>query len=187
MIVGIDEAGRGCWAGPLVVAAVVLHEPIIGLNDSKKLSKKQRELLAIEIKQKASFGIGWIEAKVIDNIGLTRATQTAMAEALSQLNEAYDEIVIDGNFNYLPEQINVTVLPKADALVPAVSAASILAKVARDTYMTNVAIDYPQYQFERHVGYGTALHHQLLKLHGVCELHRLSYKPIQALLKVADV
>lgn len=187
LIIGIDEAGRGCWAGPLVAAAVLLGKDIPGLADSKKLSAKQRTILSLQIKETATYGIGWVYAQEIDEIGLTRATQKAMREALNQIEDSYDEVVIDGNFNYLPEVRNVTVIPKADSLVPAVSAASIIAKVARDEYMHDIAKHFPQYQFERHVGYGTALHLEMLKLHGVSTLHRLSYKPLQALLKASDV
>jgi ribonuclease HII len=188
IIVGIDEAGRGCWAGPLVASAVILGTPIKGLNDSKLLSKQQRQFLSTEIKKTAAaFGIGWVGPKEIDEIGLTLATQKAMKQALSQISAEYEEIVIDGNYNYLPDNLKVKTLIKADSLVPAVSAASILAKVARDEYMIQAAQIYPEYQFERHVGYGTALHHQLLKLHGACELHRLSYKPLQLILRANNV
>lgn len=187
VVVGIDEAGRGCWAGPLVAAAVLLHGSIKGLADSKKLSIRQRDILAEQIKQNASYGIGWVSASEIDDIGLTRATQKAMAAALLNITAMYDEIIIDGNVNYLPEMPNIQVLPKADSLIPEVSAASILAKVSRDNYMQQMALKFPQYQFDRHVGYGTALHYEMLKTHGVCELHRTSYRPLQALLKVSDV
>jgi ribonuclease HII len=186
-VVGIDEAGRGCWAGPLVAAAVRLREPIAGLDDSKRLNRRQREHLAVEIRQKADYGIGWVSAKEIDEIGLTKATANAMSEALAQIDAPYDKVIIDGIYNYLPSVERVETLAKADSLIPEVSAASLIAKVARDKYMHAIAKDYPNYQFERHVGYGTALHHEQLKLHGVCDLHRLSYKPLQALIKVADV
>jgi ribonuclease HII len=185
--VGIDEAGRGCWAGPLVAAAVLLHQPVKGLADSKKLSALQRKHLDMQIRASASYGMGWVSAQEIDAIGLTAATAQAMAAAVAGLDSTYDEIVIDGTYNYLPALANVRTLAKADALIPAVSAASIIAKVARDEYMMQAALDYPQYQFERHVGYGTALHHELLKMHGVCALHRLSYRPLQALLKGTGV
>ena len=187
MLVGIDEVGRGCWAGPLVAAAVLLRKPIAGLDDSKKLARLKRKMLADKIKAQAEVGIGWVSATEIDEIGLTAATSKAMTDALDQIKTSFDEIVIDGSFNYLPSATNVTVMPKADALVPAVSAASIIAKVARDEYMHNIALKYPSYQFEKHVGYGTALHLQLLKLHGVCDLHRLSYKPLKAILAAGNV
>lgn len=182
MIVGIDEAGRGCWAGPLVAAAVALREPIAGLKDSKAISKARRQFLAEEIKQKAHVGVGLVDARQIDSIGLTEATKLAMGIALGQLKISYDRVVIDGNYNYLPDIKNVETMIKADVSIQEVSAASIIAKVTRDNYMNEAAKQFPNYKFESHVGYGTALHLSLLKAHGVCELHRLSYKPVKIFL-----
>jgi ribonuclease HII len=182
MLVGIDEVGRGCWAGPLVAGAVLLEEPIIGLKDSKKLSKKQRERLDAEIRVQAlAFGIGWVTPQEVDELGLTLAVKLAMQRALNQITVPYDEVIIDGSLNFLAENPKTIALIKADDLVPAVSAASIIAKVARDNFMAQAAKAYPGYGFESHVGYGTAQHIQALKELGVCEIHRLSYKPIQAL------
>jgi ribonuclease HII len=178
MVIGIDEVGRGCWAGPLVAAAVSLRQPIPGLKDSKQLTKLQRKKLSEQIKASALYGLGWVYPKDIDRLGLTKATQLAMQQAISQIETQNVEIIIDGTINYLPNYQNVTVLAKADSLIAEVSAASILAKVARDEYMASMSEQFPLYQFEKHVGYGTALHIAMLKLHGVCELHRLSYKPI---------
>ena len=185
MIVGIDEAGRGCWAGPLVAAAVMLSEPIPGLMDSKQLSKKQREGLELLIREQAmAYGIGWVWPEQLDALGLTAATTQAMAEALAQIEADHDEVIIDGNLNYLPTNPLVRVVVKADSLIPEVSAASILAKVARDRYMTEIAADYPGYDFEKHVGYGTAAHVQRLQELGVSKIHRLSYKPVKKFLVV---
>lgn len=182
-IVGIDEVGRGCWAGPLVAAAVVLHRPIPGLRDSKKLTKKERERLAVIITEKAlATGIGWVSPSELDEIGLTEAVRRAMQRALDQITCSYDKIIIDGNYNYLIQTGKSEVLIKADDLIPAVSAASIIAKVARDQYMTNLEGDYKKYQFERHVGYGTALHQQMLAEHGLSDMHRRLFKPIQLLI-----
>lgn len=185
-VVGIDEVGRGCWAGPLVAAAVLLKRPINGLTDSKLLSSMRREKLSKLIHDNAFVGLGWVEPKVIDRIGLTAATSQAMSKALDQIVENYDEIIIDGHYNFLCARFDlaqkVRTMVKADSLIPAVSAASIVAKVARDDYMRQLASQFPAYQFEKHVGYGTKLHHDMLKLYGVCEQHRLSYKPIQALI-----
>jgi ribonuclease HII len=184
VIVGIDEVGRGCWAGPVVAGAVILNEPIIGLKDSKLLSKKQREKLAAEIQLSAlAIGVGWVEPSKVDEIGLTAAVGLAMRRALEQISLIYDEIIIDGNFNFLAGNPKAKAVIKADNTVPAVSAASIVAKVARDKYMAGIAADYPDYGFERHVGYGTALHLERLKLHGVSDLHRRSFKPIQVLVQ----
>lgn len=182
--VGIDEVGRGSWAGPVVAGAVVLGTPILGLNDSKKLSKAQREILALEINRNArAVGLGWVDASEVDAIGLTAAVGLAMQRALEQINSNFDEIIIDGNLNYFPNDARAKAIIKADASVPAVSAASIVAKVARDSYMANVAHQkYPEYAFDRHVGYGTSLHQQMLKLYGVTELHRKSYRPVQAIM-----
>jgi ribonuclease HII len=184
VIVGIDEVGRGCWAGPLLAGAVVLSEPIAGLRDSKKLSKAQREKLAVTIHAEAlAVGIGWVTAQELDTIGLTKAVGLAMERAVAQITVGFDEIIIDGNINYFPGNNRARAVVKADDSEPAVSAASIVAKVARDQYMSDVAKQYPQYGFEKHVGYGTALHSQSLQLHGVCELHRRSFKPIKAVLE----
>jgi ribonuclease HII len=182
--VGVDEVGRGCWAGPLVAGAVVVREPIAGLKDSKKLSKKRREFLAVQIHEEAlAVGLGWVKPAELDESGLTAAVRLAMERALEQITVRYDELIIDGNLNFFPENPRARAVIKADDSVPAVSAASIVAKVARDNYMAEVAAEYPDYGFERHVGYGTALHLERLQLHGVSKLHRVSFKPVRALLE----
>ncbi len=182
--VGLDEVGRGCWAGPLVAGAVILSEPIQGLKDSKKLSKKQREKFAAEIQVVArAVGLGWVEPAEVDELGLTSAVRLAMRRALEQIATGYDEIIIDGNLNFFSENPKAKAVIKADDTVPAVSAASIIAKVARDNYMAEIAGKYPDYGFASHVGYGTALHLERLKLHGVSDLHRLSFKPVAALIQ----
>lgn len=183
MILGIDEVGRGPWAGPLVVGAVVLGEDAIeGLTDSKKLSKKKRDILDVKIREKASgFGLGWVEASEIDEIGLAAALRLATIRAVEQVTAAYHEIIIDGTINFLKETSKgryVTTLPKADLLVPSVSAASIIAKVARDNYMALQDVVYPGYGFTNHVGYGTALHRNSIEKLGVTPLHRLSFAPL---------
>ena len=182
MLVGIDEAGRGCWAGPLVAAAVILDQSIVGLKDSKLLTRQRRQSLSQDIKTNAlAWGLGWVKPGAVDELGLTKATTLAMEMALQQLPSHYQEIIIDGNFNYLSSNPKARPIIKADATVPAVSAASILAKVARDEYMIAAAKKFPLYQFDKHVGYGTRLHLELIKRYGACELHRLSYKPLRAL------
>jgi ribonuclease HII len=184
VIVGLDEVGRGCWAGPLVVGAVILNEPIIGLKDSKKLSKKRREELAVKIHdQAAAVGLGWVGPAELDAIGLMATVKLAMERALARIQAEYDEIIIDGNLNFFPDNPKAKAVIKADDSVAAVSAASIVAKVARDDYMTEIAGKYSDYRFESHVGYGTALHAERLKLHGVSDLHRLSFKPVAALIQ----
>lgn len=183
MILGIDEVGRGPWAGPLVVGAVVLGgEVITGLKDSKKLTKKQREVLDIEIRKKASgFGLGWVQADEIDEVGLSVALKLATRRAVEQVTVSYHEIIIDGTINFLANTNKgefVKTLAKADQLVPSVSAASIIAKVARDAYMTEQDKVYPGYGFSSHVGYGTARHVAAINKLGVTPLHRLSFKPL---------
>jgi ribonuclease HII len=186
MTVGIDEVGRGCWAGPVAAGAVILGEPIPGLADSKKLTKKRREQLDAEIRVHAvAFGIGWVPADEVDKVGLTEAVRLAMQRAIAEITKQYDEIIIDGNYNYLANYPGSSCLIKADDTVPSVSAASIIAKVARDKYMEQMSTNYPGYDFHKHVGYGTKAHIAALKLLGVSELHRKSYAPIKALLAAA--
>lgn len=182
-VVGIDEVGRGCWAGPVVAGAVLLRVPVGGLRDSKKLTKRQREFLAAEIAKKAVIGLGWVAPGEVDELGLTEAVRLAMRRALDEISTDYDEIIIDGDYNFFLDNPKARAVIKADDTVPAVSAASIVAKVARDNYMTEVAVKYPDYGFPSHVGYGTALHLERLKLHGISDLHRRSFKPVQALLQ----
>lgn len=213
-ILGIDEVGRGPWAGPLVIGAVVLPERLDkdgqeiesqswqnDLADSKKLTAKKREKLAPIIKEKAkATGLGWVSAKELDGIGLAEAlklaTRRAVCELIKKSNGVkldenalknlpeklpFDEIIIDGTSNFLKgtdlENL-VSVLPKADAKIKEVSGASIIAKVARDNYMIKLAEKYPGYGFEKHVGYGTALHKKALTELGPCPEYRHSFKPV---------
>lgn len=181
MIVGVDEVGRGCWAGPVVAGAVVLGEPIKGLKDSKLLTKKQRERLDAEIRVSAlAYGLGWVSAEEIDQVGLTEAVRLAMERALACISIEYDQLIIDGNYNFFPDNPKSLAQVGADNNVPAVSAASIIAKVARDRYMAEAARKFPGYGFEKHVGYGTAEHQLALESNGLTELHRRCFKPIQA-------
>ncbi len=184
MILGIDEVGRGPWAGPLVVGAVVLGGiEIPGLTDSKKLTKKQREALDQAIREKAlGFGLGWVDATEIDEVGLSEALRLATRRAVEQVHAPYHEIIIDGTINFLADTGKgkyVKTLKKADLLIPSVSAASIIAKVARDNYMAEQDRVYPGYHFAAHVGYGTAAHRAAIDQLGVTPLHRLSFAPLQ--------
>lgn len=184
MILGVDEVGRGAWAGPLVVGAVVLGgAEIAGLTDSKALTKKRREELCEEISAKASgTGLGWVSAAEIDEIGLGPALFLATKRAVKEVKVPFHEVVIDGTVNFLkgtPLEGYATTMKKADLLVPSVSAASILAKVARDRYMLEQDEYYPEYKFGAHVGYGTAVHRQAIEAYGVTPLHRCSFAPLQ--------
>lgn len=187
MIVGIDEVGRGPWAGPLVFGAVVLGgTDIEGLTDSKKLTKKKREALDSEIRDRAvSFGLGWVQADELDELGMSKACELACRRALEQITVPYTEIIIDGTVNFLKNTGKgpyVTTMKQADLLVPSVSAASILAKVARDQFMVEQDMLYPGYGFGSHVGYGTKQHMEALQRLGVTPLHRKSFAPIATLL-----
>ena len=163
------------------MGACLLPEKIEGLTDSKKLSARKREALADKIREHADYGLGWIPAQELDELGLTESLCKACREAVSQIKGDFDQIVIDGTINFLRgtkyEKI-VQVVPKADFLVPEVSAASIIAKVSRDQYMYDLADKYPGYSFEKHVGYGTATHKKAIEELGVCDEHRRSFKPI---------
>ncbi|MGV9001703.1 MAG: ribonuclease HII [Candidatus Saccharimonadaceae bacterium] len=189
MILGIDEVGRGPWAGPLVVGAVVLpnNSAIKGLTDSKKLSAKKRSELDILIREQAlGWGLGWVHAEELDELGLSAALRLATIRAVGAVTVPYHEIIIDGTINFLSETSKgqyVTTMAKADLLIPAVSAASIIAKVARDSYMEEQDILYPGYGFASHVGYGTAKHQEALLARGITTLHRKSFAPIRKLLK----
>lgn len=176
-ICGIDEAGRGPLAGPVVAGAVILPKDcqILFLNDSKKLSEKKRELLYEEIQEKAvSWGVGVVGPGRIDEINILQATYEAMREAVSQLNPApeillNDAVTIPGmGFMQIP-------IVKGDAKSVSIAAASIMAKVTRDRMMVEYDTIYPEYGFAKHKGYGTAVHIQAIREHGSCPIHRSSF------------
>lgn len=184
-IIGIDEVGRGSWAGPLLVVAACAHKQLpSGLNDSKLLSAAKREALLEEIIEACRIGEGWVQPEEIDELGLTRAMQLGVSRALLSLGASYDaRIIIDGHINYCPtEFMNVQTIIGADKSHSIVSAASIYAKVKRDGHMKRLALIYPEYAFDKHVGYGTELHRIMLKNYGPSRIHRRSYKPVQAYL-----
>ena len=192
IILGIDEVGRGPWAGPLVVGAVILGENFptdVQLTDSKKLTPKQRDKLYNLIKQHSlASATGWVSAAELDEVGLSASLKLATRRAVKQIfsqNVQFSEVIIDGTVNFLkdtPLKDRVTVLKKADDLIKEVSAASIIAKVARDQYMVKLATQYPAYGFENHVGYGTAKHRDALLKHGICPEHRQSFRPIREII-----
>ncbi len=177
VVCGVDEAGRGPLAGPVFAAAVILprNQSIEGVNDSKKLSEKKRELLFDKIRQEAlAYCVASVDEKTIDEINILQATFLAMKNAIEGLDVKPDYALIDGNKTPnvdLPMQAVV----KGDARSASIAAASILAKVSRDRYMLEMAQLYPQYKFEQHKGYGTKLHYEMLDEYGVSPIHRVSF------------
>lgn len=182
-VAGIDEAGRGPWAGPLVAAAVILpsNARLPGLNDSKKLSENKRIKLFDLIVKKGIVGTGIIDQNYIDKHGLTKALNVAYKRAIQGLSRHPKYVLIDGIGKY---SLNVPyeTVKKGDTKVRIIAAASIIAKVVRDTIMDSYALKYPKYGFDSHKGYGTRQHHQNLLKYGVCKLHRLSYAPVKKVL-----
>ncbi|OYU32104.1 MAG: ribonuclease HII [Comamonadaceae bacterium PBBC2] len=180
LMAGVDEAGRGPLAGPVVAAAVILDDehPIAGLNDSKKLSAKRREKLFDEIRAKAlCFSIAEASVQEIDEINILQATLLAMKRAVEGLRLKPVKVLVDGN--RLPAlDIRAEAIVQGDALVPAISAASILAKVHRDRLCEEMHARYPQYGFDQHKGYGTAVHLAALQAHGPADCHRLTFAPV---------
>lgn len=174
MLCGIDEAGRGPLAGPLVVAGVILNKNIKSLNDSKVLSEKKREKLFDEVKDNSSYHIVFTDAKTLDEKGLSACLKNSIKEIMKKLEKKADTFLMDGNTSFGIQTLQHKI--KADATVPEVSAASILAKVSRDRYMYEIASKYPQYNFDKHKGYGTKAHVEKIKELGRCEEHRVSFK-----------
>lgn len=182
IVAGVDEAGRGPLAGPVVAAAVVLDagRPIAGLADSKRLQPSRREALAAEVKRRArAWALGRAEVEEIDRINILAATLLAMRRAVLALNIRPDAAWVDGNVAPPLRCATVTVVG-GDAKVAAISAASILAKTARDAEMAALAARHPQYGFERHKGYATQRHLEALRRHGPSAIHRRSFAPVQA-------
>ena len=184
IICGVDEAGRGPLAGPVYAAAVILDDnsPIEGLADSKKLSEKRRDYLALEIKQHArAWAIATASVEEIDEINILRASLLAMRRAVEALPLRPQEVLVDGL--YCPDTgLPSRAIVQGDNSVAAISAASILAKTARDAAMLELHEQYPQYGFAAHKGYPTAAHLAALKLHGVSVEHRKSFRPVRELL-----
>ena len=198
MILGIDEVGRGPYAGPLVIGACILGdwqnsenaEWIEKLTDSKKLSAKRREELYVLIKEKAlATATGWVSSTEIDEVGLSEALRLATRRAVEQIQKTkipFSEIIIDGTMNFLVGtklEKYVSTLKKGDFLVKEISAASILAKVERDKYMAELDAIYPEYGFGKHVGYGTAAHQKAMEEFGLTPEHRRSFRPVREIAK----
>lgn len=183
---GVDEVGRGCLAGPLlVVAARPIAKLPAGLKDSKQLSRKRREEILDLLSISCEWGEGWVKCSEIDRLGLSRALKLGAARALNSLSVSIDdEVILDGKFNYLPKKYKSgRAVIDADNKVPIVSAASIIAKVKRDRYMIELSRRHPFYEFDNHVGYGTKAHMLALSRYGAIKyVHRRTFSPVAELL-----
>ena len=185
-VIGIDEAGRGPLAGPVVACALYYKgkEPIDGVNDSKKVSAKKREQLYFKLTNHpcVCWGVGVVSSAQIDKIKILEATKVAMQDAVKDLEEKYkivpDYLILDGNMK-IDIPINQISIVKADQKVFSVAAASIIAKVFRDKIMLKMDKKYPMYEFSKHKGYGTKKHRELIEKHGPCTIHRKSFRPIK--------
>ncbi len=184
MIAGVDEAGRGAWAGPVVASAVIfLTKNIPKVADSKILSAKDRERLFGEIMEMSCVGVGIVSHEVIDSKGIRKATHMAMQNAVDGLSQIPGKLLIDGRDNFqflLPHEYFV----RGDTYINEISAASIIAKVTRDRLMIEYGDKFENYGFAQHKGYGTKVHQTALKMYGPCGIHRRSYRPIGNLLQL---
>lgn len=185
---GVDEAGRGAWAGPVVTGVVVLPlqadilQALRGVRDSKMMTPRQREIWAVKIKQTAlDWAVGSADNREIDELGILRATRLAMQRAVDMLGTAPDHLLLDA---VILREVDIcqTSLFKGDAVSLSIAAASVLAKTARDEWMTGCECDYPGYGFARHKGYGTRLHHDCLAALGPCAIHRSSFEPVRSVM-----
>ena len=177
MIAGTDEVGRGCLAGPVVAAAVILKEDIPGLTDSKKISPKKREFLADLILEKSFFAYGVVSNNKIDKINILNASLLAMKKAILKLPIKPTLVLVDGI--HKPDlDIPMRAIIGGDSIEEAISAASIIAKVYRDNLMMKYEIQYPKFNFKKNKGYGTKEHFEAIKKNGCCEIHRKSFKGV---------
>ena len=182
VVAGVDEVGRGAWAGPVVAGAVIFTPAasIPGLRDSKLLTPPARRQLDREIRRRAvAVGLGWVSAAEVDGQGLSWAVQASGLRALAALEQAFDLVMLDGKHNYLEGHQPARVAVKADQLIVPVAAASVVAKVARDRYMERLARRYAGYGFEQHKGYGTRAHAEALMQLGASPAHRRSWGPFR--------
>ena len=187
IIAGVDEAGRGPWAGPVVAAAVILNkgklEGLSELDDSKKLTEKKREkLFEIIISSCLSYAVSEVSHKVIDRENILKATLIAMDYSIRKLDPVPNIVLIDGISKPDMEKYNLETVKDGDAKSLSIAAASVLAKVHRDRIMKKHDRVYPDYGFSRHKGYGTKEHIEALKKHGISDIHRISYKPVKAVM-----
>ena len=177
LIAGVDEVGRGCLAGPVIAAAVILNNSISNLNDSKKISKGKREHLSTIIMQNSFFAFGHASHQEIDEINIHNASLLAMKRAILNLNIKPNKVLVDGL--YLPDvEYKKEAIVGGDAIISEISAASIIAKVYRDNLMLDFDKKYPIYKFYKHKGYPTKFHKEMLKIHGSCPIHRHSFKGV---------
>jgi ribonuclease HII len=191
VVCGIDEAGRGPLAGPVVAACVILNQTDFpsSINDSKKLSKAKRREIFLSLKKSAKFGIGIVDAKMIDKINILQATKLAMLNSFIDLQEKYkifpEVVLIDGNFVPFEKQDKICAMQsiiKGDQKSLSIAAASIIAKETRDEIMNKAHQKFPQFGFDKHAGYPTKFHIEKIGEFGICNLHRKSFKPIKAVL-----
>jgi ribonuclease HII len=185
-VCGIDEVGRGAWAGPVVAAAVVLGEPLEGLRDSKTLTHRQRETLYSNIIDTADTGIGWATPQEVDTLNIVQATFLAMRRAVGSLKHPVDHALIDGNAMCSGLPCPATTIVKGDQISLSIAAASIIAKVARDRYMHMLGTAFPAYEWQSNVGYGVQKHSQALAQHGACVHHRQSFKPVKRIIDLCS-
>nr|MDA7554912.1 ribonuclease HII [Gammaproteobacteria bacterium] len=177
LVAGVDEVGRGCLAGPVIAAAVILNNSINNLNDSKKISKDKREHLSTIIMQNSFFAFGHASHQEIDKINIHNASLLAMKRAILNLNIKPNKVLVDGL--YLPDvEYKKEAIVGGDAIISEISAASIIAKVYRDNLMLDFDKKYPIYKFNKHKGYPTKFHKEMLKIHGSCPIHRHSFKGV---------
>ena len=178
VIVGVDEAGRGPLAGPVIAAAVIVHEyfpELSEIDDSKKLTEKKREKLYNLIMEKCGVGIGSSDEVEIDSINILNATFSAMKRAIEKIEEKYDIILVDGNHKIRGYEKEQEAIVKGDSKSLSIAAASIVAKVTRDRLLLNMDKEFPEYGFARHKGYGTKFHREMIISHGPCKYHRKSF------------
>ncbi|MBL6785633.1 MAG: ribonuclease HII [Rickettsiales bacterium] len=187
IIIGIDEAGRGPWAGPVVAASVLFkNDDIIKpyyekINDSKKISEKQREFIFQQILEddNIEYNYAVIANEIIDETNILRATKLAMKTSLAKHKYYYSDVLVDGNQTFDYENKNIKAIIGGDGIIREISTASIIAKCVRDNIMKDIAKEYPSYGFEKHKGYGTKLHKEAIEKYGACKYHRYSFKPIK--------
>ena len=177
MIAGVDEVGRGCLAGPVIAASVILKKPIKGLMDSKRLSTKKREDLNQTIIENSIFAIGAADSQEIDQINILQASLLAMQRSLEKLDMKPKKVLVDGN-HIFETSIEIEAIVGGDNLIPSISAASIVAKVFRDRLMMAYSKEFPNYGFDKLKGYPTKLHKEMLKKYGLTRIHRRTFKGV---------